>query len=139
SNNPYLAAKARFVGQQIPVQEFTMENLGQPDARIVWSLNNMALATYAKLGGVPWLLTADSTIGHEVVFGIGSAMIQTSRLSAKERMVGITTVFTGDGRYYVNNISSAVTADEYFETLLQNLRTTMDRVKTDFAWRPKDT
>ncbi|MFC7523136.1 Piwi domain-containing protein [Parapedobacter sp. GCM10030251] len=139
SNNPYLAAKARFVGQQIPVQEFTMENLGQPDARIVWSLNNMALATYAKLGGVPWLLTADSTIGHEVVFGIGSAMIHTSRLSAKERMVGITTVFTGDGRYYVNNISSAVTADEYFETLLQNLRTTMDRVKTDFAWRPKDT
>lgn len=139
SNNPYLAAKARFIGQQIPVQEFTMENLGQSDARIVWSLNNMALATYAKLGGVPWLLTADSTIGHEVVFGIGSAMIHSSRLSTKERMVGITTVFTGDGRYYVNNISSAVSSEQYFETLLENLRTTMDRVKTDFAWRPKDT
>jgi hypothetical protein len=139
ANNPYLTAKARFIGQQIPVQEFTLENLSQPDTRIVWSLNNMALATYAKLGGVPWLLTADTTIGHEVVFGIGSAMIHTSRMSTKQRMIGITTVFTGDGRYYINNISSAVTSDEYFETLLSSLRNTMERVKKDFAWRPRDT
>ena len=138
-NNPYLAAKARFIGQQIPVQEFTLENLGQPDARIVWSLNNMALATYAKLGGVPWLLTADTTIAHEVVFGIGSAMIHTSRMGSKERMIGITTVFTGDGRYYVNNVSSAVASVDYAETLLASLRTTMERVKNDFAWRPRDT
>lgn len=138
-NNPYLAAKSRFIGQQIPVQEFTLESLTQPDARIVWSLNNMALATYAKLGGVPWLLTADAPIVHEIVFGIGSAMIHTSRLATKQRMVGITTVFKGDGRYFVNNISSAVLAEDYFETLLANLRTTIERVKVDFNWRPRDT
>lgn len=139
NENPYLAAKSRFIGQQIPVQEFTLESLTQPDARIVWSLNNMALATYAKLGGVPWLLTADAPMAHEVVIGIGSAMIYTSRLAAKQRMVGITTVFKGDGRYFVNNVSSAVLASEYFETLLTNLRTTIDRIKVDFNWRPKDT
>lgn len=139
SENPYLVAKARFISQQVSVQEFTLESLGKGDDRIVWSLNNMALATYAKMGGIPWLLTAEAPMAHEIVFGIGSAMIHTSRLGSKERMVGITTVFKGDGRYFVNNISSAVVLEEYFETLLENLRVTVDRVKMEFNWRPKDT
>ncbi|WP_293907724.1 argonaute/piwi family protein [Sphingobacterium sp. UBA5670] len=138
NENPYLVAKARFIGQQISVQEFTLESLSLPDSRIMWSLNNMALATYAKMGGVPWLLTADAPMAHEIVFGIGSAMIYTSRLAAKQRMVGITTVFKGDGRYFINNISSAVLMEDYFETLLENLRNTIERVKIDFNWRPKD-
>lgn len=139
NDNPYLAAKARFIGQQIPVQEFTLESLTLPDERIAWSLNNMALATYAKMGGTPWLLNAEAPMAHEIVFGIGSAMIYTSRLASKQRMVGITTVFKGDGRYFVNNISSAVLAEDYFETLLDNLRATIDRIKVDLNWRPKDT
>lgn len=137
--NPYLTSKARFVGQGIPVQEFTLEALGLPDQRIVWAINNMSLATYAKLGGVPWLLAADKPIAHELVFGIGSAMAQDSRLGGKERMVGITTVFTGDGNYFINNISAAVPADQYFKTLLLNLRATMTRVQTAYNWQPKDT
>jgi hypothetical protein len=138
-NNPYLVAKARFVGQGIPVQEFTIETMGQQDDRIVWAINNMSLATYAKIGGTPWLLAADRTIAHELVFGIGSAIMHTSRLGIKERMVGITTVFTGDGNYFLNNISAAVPSDEYFETLLNSLRATMNRVKQSYNWQPRDT
>lgn len=138
-NNPYLVAKARFVGQNVPVQEFTLEALGQVDEKIVWSINNMALATYAKLGGTPWLLAADRPIAHEVVFGIGSSILHSSRMGVKEKMIGITTVFTGDGNYFINNISAAVLSDQYLETLLSNLRTTMERVKTAFNWQPYDT
>lgn len=138
-NNPYLTTKARFIGQQIPVQEFTLEALGLPDKRIFWSLNNMSLATYAKLNGVPWLLKADRPIAHEVVFGIGSATIKEGRFGSGERMVGVTTVFTGDGNYFVSNVSSAVSEEEYFETLLHSLRVTMQSVKRDFNWQPKDT
>ncbi|MEI9921118.1 MAG: Piwi domain-containing protein [Bacteroidota bacterium] len=138
-NNPYLVSKARFVGQGVPVQEFTLEALGQADERIVWSINNMALATYAKLGGTPWLLAADKPIAHELVFGIGSAMVQSSRLSVKERMIGITTVFTGDGNYFINNISAAVSAEQYFDALLNNLRITMNKVKQSYNWQSRDT
>lgn len=138
-SNPYLVAKARFVGQGIPVQEFTLETMGQQDEKIVWAINNMALATYAKIGGTPWLLAADKPIAHELVFGIGSANMHTSRLGIKERIVGITTVFTGDGNYFLNNISAAVPADEYFETLLNSLRMTMNRVKQSYNWQPCDT
>lgn len=136
--NPYLLAKARFISQGVAVQEFALEVLNGPDERVMWSLNNMALATYAKMGGEPWLLTAERPIAHEVVFGIGSAMVHNSRMSRKERMVGITTVFTGDGSYFLNNISAAVSAEDYFETLLHNLRNTMERVKTSYNWQPRD-
>jgi hypothetical protein len=137
--NPYLVTKARFISQGVSVQEFTLEALGLPDQQIVWSLNGMALATYAKLGGSPWLLTADKPIAHELVFGIGSAMVQNSRLGHKERMIGITTVFTGDGNYFINNISAAVPSDQYLETLLNNLRRTMDQVRQSLNWQPHDT
>lgn len=139
NNNPYLTTKARFIGQQVPVQEFTLEALGLPDKRVVWTLNNMSLATYAKLNGVPWLLKADRPIAHEVVFGIGSATIKEGRFGSGERMIGVTTVFTGDGNYFVSNVSSAVPEEEYFETLLHSLRVTMQSVKRDFNWQPRDT
>lgn len=138
ATNPYLLAKARFIMQQIPIQEFTLECLDLPDNRAMWTFNNMALATYAKLGGVPWLLTSDKTIAHEVVFGIGSAMVHTGRFGVRERMIGITTVFTGDGRYHLNNISAAVNEDQYFDALLESLRSTIQRIKQDFNWQPKD-
>lgn len=138
NNNPYILGKARFVSQGIPVQEFTIEALGLPDQRVVWSLNNMALATYAKLGGVPWLLSAEKPITHELVFGIGSSIVQSTRLGQKERMIGITTVFSGDGNYLINNISAAVSADRYFETLLANVRTTMEKVRQSYNWQPRD-
>lgn len=138
NSNPYLLGKARFVSQGIPVQEFTIEALSLPDNRVVWSLNNMALATYAKLGGVPWLLSAEKPIAHELVFGIGSSVVQSTRLGQKERMIGITTVFSGDGNYLVNNISAVVSADQYFETLLINVRSTMEKVRLIYNWQPKD-
>lgn len=137
--NPYLITKARFIGQQIPVQEFTLEALSVSDARLTWVLNNMSLATYAKLNGVPWLLKADQPIAHEVVFGIGSAAITEGRFGGRERMIGITTVFTGDGDYFVSNVSSAVPEEDYFITLLDNLRSTMISVKRDLNWQPRDT
>ena len=139
NNNPYLTTKARLIGQQIPVQEFTLEALGLPDKKVVWTLNNMSLATYAKLNGVPWLLKADRPIAHEVVFGIGSATIKEGRFGGGERMIGVTTVFTGDGNYFVSNVSSAVAEEEYFDTLLDSLRTTMRSVKHDLNWQPRDT
>lgn len=54
-------------------------------------------------------------------------------------MIGVTTVFTGDGNYFVSNVSSAVPEEEYFATLLDSLRTTMASVKHDLNWQPRDT
>lgn len=138
-SNPYFACKVSFHTHQIPVQEFEIETTRRPDSQLIYVLNNMALATYAKLNGIPWLLKANPTIAHELVIGLGSADIGESRLGERERFVGITTVFSGDGNYYLSNLAKAVAMDEYRTALLDSLKATITKVRTEMNWQPKDT
>ena len=75
TNNPYLVTKHAFLTHQTPVQEFTLETASLWEGQLAYALNNMALATYSKLGGTPWLLRCDRAIAHELVMGIGSAKV----------------------------------------------------------------
>jgi len=136
--NPYLVTKAELLTHQIPSQEFEIETAAQRDRQLQYSLNNMALATYAKLGGIPWLLRANPTIAHELVIGLGSANIGSGLLGQRERVVGITTVFAGDGNYYLSTLSQAVPIDEYRTTLLSSLEETIRSVSRDMNWKEKD-
>ena len=137
-NNPYFVTKAKFLTHQIPVQEFEIETANLPDSQLGYALNNISLAIYAKLGGVPWLIKSNPTIAHEVVFGLGSASIGESRLSKRERIVGVTTVFTGDGKYYLSNLSKAVPMEDYKDALLANLKMTIEKIKVDMNWQRRD-
>jgi hypothetical protein len=136
ATNPYLITKAEFLGHQIPVQEFEIETTEIADSRLQYVLNNMALATYAKLGGVPWLVRANMPMAHELVIGLGSARIGEGRLGESERVVGITTVFTGDGNYCVHTLSRAVGFDDYATELLQSLKNTFARLSQSMNWQP---
>ena len=76
-------------------------------------LDNIALASYAKLGGIPFVMAATPGLAHELVIGIGSATLRSSRLGRAERVVGITTVFSADGNYLLYNSSREVDIDDY--------------------------
>lgn len=138
SQNPYFITKESFLAHQIPVQEFEIETAQKYDRELQYSLNNMALATYAKMNGIPWLLKANPTIAHELIIGLGSANIAESRLGDRERYVGITTVFSGDGNYHLTNVSRAVTMDCYQTAFLDALRKAVSKVQQDMNWQPKD-
>jgi hypothetical protein len=137
--NPYFIARSIFLTHQIPVQDFTLELLSQNDNSLGYSLNNMALASYAKMGGVPWLLKSSPAISHELVIGIGSASISEGRLSEQSRVMGITTVFSGDGNYIVSNTSKAVSPNEYAGALVNVLDSTIQKVKSKLNWQSGDT
>jgi hypothetical protein len=137
-SNPYLVSKAEFLAHQIPSQEFKIETATLPDYNLQYALNNISLAIYSKLGGIPWLIKADKGIAHELVVGIGSATVGESRLGESERIVGITTVFTGDGNYCISNLSRAVAYDDYKAELLSTLRTAVAQVREDINWKPRD-
>ena len=123
---------------QIPVQEFRSITIDIPDRQLGFVLNGMALATYAKLGGIPWLMKANPTIAHELVIGLGSAFIGKGRLGERKRVVGITTVFTGDGNYWLSSLSRAVPMADYQDTLLESLRTTIMKVRRNLNWQPRE-
>ncbi len=136
--NPYFITKESFLAHQIPVQEFEIETAQKPDRELQFSLNNMALAAYAKLNGIPWLLKANPTIAHELVIGLGSANVSEGRFGDRERYVGITTVFSGDGNYHLTNVSRAVRMDVYQSAFLEALRKAVSKVRQDMNWQPKD-
>jgi hypothetical protein len=136
--NPYLVTKAAFLAHGMPSQEVKIETMSLPDGQLVYALNNIALASYAKMGGIAWLLSANKAIAHELVFGMGSARVGEGRLGDRERVVGITTVFTGDGNYLVENRSRAVPFADYPAALLDSLRDSVNLVKQRLNWQPRD-
>lgn len=139
NENPYYLGKSLFFLHQTPVQDFTIELLGQSDYSLGYSLNNMALACYAKMGGIPWLLKSSPTLSHELVIGIGSANIGQKRGFENQRIMGITTVFSGDGSYIVSNTSKAVVPEAYCEALTSVLDETIDKIQKRMNWQKGDT
>lgn len=137
-DNPYLVTKSMFLTQQIPVQAFQIEKTRKRDYDLSFILNTMGLATYAKMRGIPWLIQTDMSIAHEFVIGLGSAAIGEGKLGKRERIVGITTVLKGDGTYMLSNLSPGVPMDGYQEVLLSSLRLTIERVRQEQNWQPRE-
>ncbi len=135
--NPYFVAKSTFMSQGVPVQALEIETILDERGR-PWILNNMALACYAKFGGIPWVLSSIPGMAHELIFGIGSSRVQTERLGDTERFVGITTVFSGDGNYLLYNLTKEVRYEEFKDALLRSLKDCMDEIKARYAWQKGD-
>ena len=136
--NPYLVVKASFLAQQVPVQEFEGETMMQKGSSLDFVLSNMALASYAKLGGTPWHLQVDRGMAHELVIGLGSASISESRLGKRQRVVGITTLFTGEGRYMLGNLSKVVPFDGYRAAVTEMLQGALARAQQEMNWQKGD-
>ncbi len=140
TNDPYLIAKATLMGAGVPVQAVEIETVNSPIESWPFILNNLGLASYAKLGGTPWVLASPlgQGITHEVIIGLGSAVVHQSRLKEKEKYVGIATVFNYDGVYLVSKTSQEATIDDYSEKLETALISTLNYVSARKGWRPRD-
>jgi Piwi domain len=131
SENPYFQTKGLLLTLDgIPTQAVTVEKLRTPDATLQYILNTLALALYAKLGGVSHVLrlaeTKDSPT--ELVFGVGRALTRKSRLTAAEETVGFATVFRANGEYLYNDCTPYCTGAAYERALEDTIRRTVDKV-----------
>jgi hypothetical protein len=129
------------LGLGIPVQFVKNENIRKVDNNLQWIIESVALQIYAKLGGKAWVLPASSSIDYEIIVGIGSSMLRPNLLvgNLQERIVGITTFFTGDGRYIFGNRCKEVPFDEYFDELLSNLRQSVKDISEEYGWQDNAT
>ena len=134
--NPYLVTKAALMSQGVPVQEIEVETLRERGIQYI--LNNVALACYAKLGGIPYTIAAPTLLAHELVIGLGSVQLQEERLSERSRVVGITTVFNTDGTYLLTNVAREVRYGRYVEELKASLASCVEEVSTRNAWQSND-
>jgi argonaute-like protein implicated in RNA metabolism and viral defense len=138
-DNPYLHSKAILLTNGIPVQEIRQSTLERPSLGLQYVFQNLAVALYAKMGGIPWTVDHGLTVDDEIVIGMGTAELSGSRFDHRQRHIGITTVFRGDGNYLLGNVSRECAYSEYPEVLRTSLRDVLKEIKERNAWRPGDT
>ena len=84
TTNPYLVTKAALMSQGVPVQEIQIETMESTGRQYI--LNNVALACYGKLGGIPYTILASRQVAHELIIGLDSLQLGEGRLSARSRV-----------------------------------------------------
>lgn len=139
NENPYLVCKAFFLAKNIAVQQFELETILQNDRNLAYSINNIGVACYAKVGGIPWVLPVHQVISHELVIGIGSYVAsKESRFGKYRKYIGVTTVFSSDGRYILESRTRAKLFEEYLPELLSTLERAITDVKMKDGWNEYD-
>lgn len=87
----YSNCKKIFCGNGIPCQVITAEKVNQ--SNIEWIIENIALATYAKVGGTPWVVEKNNNDPDELLLGVSRAKDKSSFI------VGFVTLFTQSGEF----------------------------------------
>lgn len=137
--SPYLFAKALLLANGIPVQEARVSTLTRQADGLQYVLQNFSVALYAKMGGTPWTVNHDLTVNDEIVIGMGLVEVSGSRFEERQRHVGITTVFRGDGNYLLANVSKECAYDKYPEILKNTMAEVLAEIRERNGWRKGDT
>ena len=137
--NPYIRTKALLLTLGIPTQQVRMWTVGQPPAQLQYTLQNFSVSVYAKLNGTPWTVNQDKAISDELVVGMGFAELSGSRFEDRQRFVGITTVFSGDGTYLLGNVSKECNYTGYPDMVRESMLGILKELKARNNWRPGDT
>lgn len=136
--DPYLVTKAELMKAGVPSQAVSIEHMDAPPLQLPQVLDNVALASYAKLDGTPWVISTRAPTTHELVVGVGYTEVAERRLGTRERYVGITTVFQGDGRYLLWGLTHEVAYEDYTAELLRNLQAVVRYVRMQNGWEEGD-
>lgn len=140
-NTPiYQTCKAKLLGNGIPSQVVIDKKL-QNSTQRPWIIENIALASYAKVGGTPWVV-AGPPQKNQLVLGVSRAQDKNKRF-----LVGFITLFTQDGDFllmhskapvidwndYINGLEILITEaiDEY-----ENRRGVPEEIIIHFHKRP---
>ena len=122
TERPYYEAKASFARLGIPTQMVTAELL-QNEREFGWSVANIALAMFAKLGGIPWVVESPSS-DQDLVLGVGRADIRDQ--SNRKRIFGYALSFTSNGLYRQTwSFTPASDEQTYLERLEDSIRSAL--------------
>jgi hypothetical protein len=135
--NPYLRTKALLLTLGIPAQEVRMPTVTQMAGSLQYTLQNFAVSVYAKVNGTPWTVNQDKAISDELVVGMGFAEFSGSRFEDRQRFVGITTVFSGDGTYLLGNVSKECNYADYPKMVRESMLSVLRELKRPLCAFPQ--
>lgn len=116
--SPYYKCKAKLIGNGIPTQDVQIETIRQNLG--AFTMTNIALNSYAKLGGTAWTIEKEDKLKDELIIGIGSTISKNGQF-----ILGIAQIFHNDGRYMTGNCSPLSSFENYAENLENHLVETL--------------
>ncbi len=127
SQSPYFFCKAELLKRNINTQEVQLQQVNKylEDERTNqtnYTDHNIALNIYAKLGGIGWTIKPENKRENELVFGVGATTDQNG-----QPVLGLTSVFRGDGKYIFGDVSSVVDIEDYSTQLKDLIIHTIER------------
>lgn len=124
-DSPYFFCKSKFIEQGINTQEVQIQQIqkflsDKKNQTSNYTDHNIALNIYAKLGGMAWTIKPNEP-KNELIIGIGA----TTDLNGQP-ILGLTSVFRGDGKYLFGRVSSVTDMNNYQESLEQIVTSTIE-------------
>lgn len=124
--SPYYFCKAKYIGQGIPTQVVQIEKIKSSGLKYI--INNIALNTYAKLGGTPWGIEKTEHLKKEFIVGIGSTVNEQ-----KKMVMGIANIFDFTGKYFVGDCIPLSGFDDYADKLEAVLYEQLKELIVDYS------
>lgn len=119
TSNDYYFLKYNFIKNNIPLQVVNYRKLGERNS-LKWSTSNLALAMFAKMGGIPWLVKPSNN--DCLILGIGSSHkidIETKSIS---KYFAYTVCLDSSGLYQTLEVLAEETTEaNYLEQLKSNI------------------
>lgn len=130
---PYHYIKASLLSSGIVSQNVTFDLLDDKN-QFEWSAANIALAMFAKMGGIPW------TIGslerkNSIVVGMGRSDTFDPQTRQKKGFIAFATCMRGDGVYRVSHFGQPT---DDFESHLGNLKDIVRQALQDQCGTSRD-
>lgn len=134
--NRYLATKAVLANAGIASQAVTVETLQQPDNSFQWTLDQLHLQSYTKLGNIAYALhDPDGT--RELVLGIGRTDVLNSGTQKRRQLFGAACAFRQDGDFlFAGSTTPVVPQDEYESQLRELIKSFVARYEQAEGARP---
>jgi len=110
----YSFIKTFLLGNGIPCQVIRLATITKDDEQLQWILENIALSSYAKVGGTPWVIEAEDK--SEIVLGMSRAIDKSKKV-----IVGFSTIFKHNGDFLLFYSKSPVATWEDYQRSLEEL------------------
>src|SRR4029077_10446454 len=117
-DSEYSATKAILLREGLLSQNVTFE-LIQSSAQFEWAAANIALALFAKLGGIPWAVDRPNADG-EIVIGMGCSETIDVATRERKRFIAFATCLQTNGIYKFSTLGKVCTDKATYAAELEN-------------------
>lgn len=128
----YWSIKYNSLKKQQPVQFVTLELLKNKES-LKWSVSNIALQIFAKLGGIPWLMKVETK--RSLIIGIGQSH-EISIINNKPQIVKYFSysVLTDSSGIYrdLKVLGKSQSKEDYLNQISEQIKNIVEKYSNDF-------